>query len=161
MSTDSRIRLMSQRALLARLAASRRGGLLQAGFTLMELLTVVVIMGILAAIATPTILNQQARARVIAANTTAIQAAQSCASLQITGQEASWVTNRDPNIVATATCPTSGTAQVFKTAYTSASGITTEAEATLRADGSTQLTVCAEGPGAAKKATSTPPKCEY
>jgi len=157
MSSNSRIRLTARRALLVRLAASRRGGSLQAGLTLIELLTVVVIVGILAALATPTILNQQARARVIAANTTAVQAAQSCASLQITGQHADWVTNKDPNLDSAATCPTAGTAQVFKTAF--ASGITTQAEATLRADGSTQLTKCAEGPGATKK--SGPPVCDY
>lgn len=157
MSSNSRIRLTARRALLARLAASRHGGSLQAGLTLIELLTVVVIVGILAALATPTILNQQARARMIAANTTAVQAAQSCASLQITGQHADWATNKDPNLDAAATCPVAGTAQVFKTAF--ASGITTQAEATLRADGSAQLTTCAEGPGASKK--SGPPACNY
>ncbi|MEY3930672.1 MAG: hypothetical protein RLZZ516_2382 [Cyanobacteriota bacterium] len=138
---------------------SRRTALPQDGFTLMELLTVVVIMGILAAIATPTILNQQSRARVIAANSTALQSAQSCASLQVTGQETQWT--RDPNIAAAATCPTSGTAATFTTSYTAASGITTEAVATLTSGGSASLTTCAVGPGAALKPGAAAPKCEY
>lgn len=144
-----------RRALLQRLSR-RRLGLLQSGFTLMELLTVVVIVGVLAAIATPTFLNQQGRARVISANSTAQQAALSCAALQVTQQQGLWV--RDPNIAA-ATCPAAGTAVTFTTNFGTGNGITTEAQAVVNADGSTQLTRCASGSGATN--TGTAPQCQY
>ena len=155
MSGNSHFGLYARRHFLVGLAASRRGGVLQQGFTLMELLTVVVIMGILAAIATPTILNQQSRARVIAANATALQSAQSCATLQVTGQEASWT--KDANLASPATCPTSGTGEVFITNF----GFTKEAKATLTSGGSASITQCAEVSGASLKTGAAAPKCEY
>ena len=155
MSSNSHFGLYARRHFLVGLAASRRGGVLQQRFTLMELLTVVVIMGILAAIATPTILNQQSRARVIAANATALQSAQSCATLQVTGQEASWT--KDANLASPATCPTSGSGEVFITNF----GFTKEAKATLTSGGSASITQCAEVSGAPLKTGAAAPKCEY
>lgn len=159
MSSDSRFGLYARRHFLVGHVASRRGGVLQQGFTLMELLTVVVIMGILAAIATPTILNQQSRARVIAANATALQSAQSCATLQVTGQEASWT--KDANLASPATCPTSGSGEVFITNFGFTGTGAKEAKATLTSGGSASITQCAEVSGALLKTGAAAPKCEY
>ena len=100
---------------------------LEKGFTLVELLIVVVILGVLSGIALPAFLNQQKLAKANAANTEVMQAARSCAALQVTSQQ----TSHDKGNT-TGTCNASGTASTFTVA---ANDDHTVAAATVAANG--------------------------
>merc|ERR1712188_193113 len=73
---------------LALLNRKKSRNLLQKGFTLIELLIVVVILGVLSAIAVPAFLNQQDKAKANAMNTEIMSLLRACAALQVTGDTA-------------------------------------------------------------------------
>ena len=74
-----------QQALLKK---KKGASITQKGFTLIELLIVVVILGVLSAIAVPAFLNQQEKAKANAMNTEIMSLLRACAALQVTGDTA-------------------------------------------------------------------------
>lgn len=120
MTSRLKAKLLAQRSLFQRIQSSKKRSKLQAGFTLIELLIVIVIIGILSAIALPNFLNQRSKAEDAAGDAWASTNARACASALITDDAADFDPSVAPLGEGTSGTPSAGAA--CDGTFTSASG---------------------------------------
>lgn len=120
-----------RRKLLQRLLAKRYK---PEGFTLVELLIVVVILGVLAAVGVPAYFNQVTTTRENAAEQAVMAAAKACTALRVTAETGSF---EEMEGVVETDCSATGT----QTYTSNLDNMATQAEATVSEGGAVTLTV--------------------